>query len=479
MTNGDNLSKWKVEMCNETAYTFVCKKPWTGNKGGRNGTNSPRSSGPGSGTDEDFIVKPSLDADPLFPYEFKGNRYAVMYDAGKVKFVQARMRCENMKSKLASIHSREEVEFLKRVVVSNSTLMVDAWIGLVHKVTGTGGVPSWVDGSPYDYKNFAPLEPKYDEEGDFCGQIMTNGDNLSKWKVEMCNETAYAYVCKKPGNGRIGGGKGSGAKGLKVKPTTDANAVFPYNFKGNKYAIIYRAGKVVFVQARSECQNLHGELASIHSKEEAEFLKSVMQSNGTLMEDAWIGLVYKVNDIDALKTWVDGSPWDYENFALGEPRYQDKGDFCGQIATNGDEFSKWKVVNCREGAHIFVCQERKVDGKGRGSGGGKCRGSDGDKGRGCGGWRGSGSESTEEYPPTRRPPKPATLPPEEPPALPPLGRYGTELPEPESTTEESLPDSPDPDPEDSNSGPDRRVSSPYGSISEYDLTVEEKGCYPV
>ncbi|KIH69241.1 hypothetical protein ANCDUO_00426 [Ancylostoma duodenale] len=44
-------------------------------------------------------------------------------------------------------------------------------------------------------------------------QIITNGDELSKWKVVKCSETAYAYVCKKAGSGNTGGGYGSGNSG--------------------------------------------------------------------------------------------------------------------------------------------------------------------------------------------------------------------------------------------------------------------------
>ncbi|RCN37679.1 lectin C-type domain protein [Ancylostoma caninum] len=334
----ENFGKWKAANCSDDIKAYMCKKPKYGRGRGESGIAS--NVGVNAGTHE------------TFPHVFKGYQYAIMYDSRKVRFVQARMKCEDLGAQLASIHSREEVEFLKSVVQSNSTLMEDAWSGLVQTVTATVSPLKWIDESPVDYKNFASLEPKYFEDGTYCGQIMTNGDNLSKWKVEKCDAAAYVYVCKKSASGRNGGRKGSGSEDSKLKPNTDANALFPYNFKGNKYAII----------------------------------------------------------------------------------------------TNGDEFSKWKVVNCNEGAHIFVCQARKVDGEGRGSGGGK----------------GSGNESKEEDPDTTEPT--TRRPPRGPPTLTP-----------------PLPDIPDPNPsEDPDQCSDPSVCSIYRIISEdSDSTVEEKGCYPV
>ncbi|EYB89613.1 hypothetical protein Y032_0230g2988 [Ancylostoma ceylanicum] len=471
ITNGDALSKWRVADCSEDAYTFVCKKSSSDNGSGGEGPGGSGGGGTGGGSGEDPNTKPSPDTDPRFPHEFKGDKYAIQYEPGKVKFVQARTQCENMGAELASIHSRQEAEFLKGVMQSNSTLMEDAWIGMVYTISATSANKKWIDNSPFDYKNFAPGEPKSFSEGDYCGQIMTEGDNLSKWKVVDCSEEAYTFVCKKSsnsnGNGGHGpGGSGGGGKGggsgedPNTKPYPGLDPAFPHQHKHNKYGVIYDPEKITFVQARVKCQNMNGELASIHSKSEVEFLKRVIQSNSTLMEDAWIGLIRTLGKTGGDHKWVDGSRFDYKNFAKGEPKYYTEGAYCGQMITNGDELSKWKMVDCAESAYTFVCKKRKNDGKGKdpgGSGGGPKD-------------KPNNIDSPEEDPDTtRRPrPRPATPAPVEPP--------GVILPE-DYTTTESYPDATQPPHCNPNTAdPDDPSCKP---ISEYDPIVEEKGCYPV
>ncbi|EYC26688.1 hypothetical protein Y032_0010g910 [Ancylostoma ceylanicum] len=351
MSDGENLGKWKTTDCSDDAHIYVCKKPW---------------------------IPPSVPSgDPMFPHVFKDSKFGIFND--KVTFIQARMKCEEMGAELASIHSKREIEFLKGVMQSRSVYMEDSWIGMIHTVTHTGATSRWVDSTPFDFKNFAPNEPKYQKYGDLCGQMMSNGDELSKWRVVDCTDTAYAYVCKKPKNGR-GGGRGrtvipnnpdpgSQEDGPTPRPDPSKDG-FPYRFKGDKYAVNYDPNKVKFVEARVRCQNMNGELASFHSKDEIDFVKSIMQSNSTVMEDAWIGLVYDVTATGTNTKWLDGSRYDFTNYAIGEPKYDGTGQFCGQIVTNGAEFSKWKVVDCSSDAYVYVCKKTKSDNN---NGGGKTK----------------------------------------------------------------------------------------------------------
>ncbi|RCN37677.1 lectin C-type domain protein [Ancylostoma caninum] len=264
--------------------------------------------------------------------------------------------------------------------------MEDSWIGLLRKVTDVAGENKWVDNTPFDYRDFGHLEPKYEGTGDFCGQIITNGDELSKWKVVKCDKNASAYVCKKAGSGKTTGGDSSGpdseadrTKGPFVEPLTGTGP-FPHEFKGNKYGIFYDPEKVTFLKARLNCRSIDGELASIHSKEEVEFLKSIVQLNSTLMEDAWIGMVYNVSSTDVQKKWVDESAFDYSNFAPLEPKFSEDGVYCGQIITNGDELSKWQVVKCDKNASAYVCKKAGSGNTGGGDSSGQDSGADRTKG---------------------------------------------------------------------------------------------------
>ncbi|KAL6740729.1 hypothetical protein Aduo_014055 [Ancylostoma duodenale] len=307
-------------------------------------------------------------------------------------------------------------------------------------------------------------------------QIITNGDELSKWKVVKCSETAYAYVCKKAGSGNTGGGYGSGNSGGghgsgntggghgsgntggvdgsdPGSGTGKDTGPFPHQFKGNKFGIFYYPEKVTFLQARFNCCCRLLLLTAVAIQHVPYYFlvtltsSSIVQSNSTLMEDAWIGMVYSVSSTDVKKTWVDESPFDYSNFAPLESKFSTEGVYCGQIIGNGDKFSKWKIVDCSEEAHTYVCKKTSPP---------------------------KPATPAPTNAPTARPPPRRTWPPPPPPTLPP----------PEDTTTEPATDIPNPDPatcDPDPTTPDSEVPPECRPvyISEYDQTVKEKGCYPV
>lgn len=49
-------------------------------------------------------------------------------------------------------------------------------------------------------------------------------------------------------------------------------------------------------------------------------LEKLMEQNGIKVMDMWIGLIHKSNKL----SWVDGSPVDYEDWALGEPDHDEE-----------------------------------------------------------------------------------------------------------------------------------------------------------
>ncbi|CAD5984109.1 C-type lectin domain-containing protein [Planktothrix agardhii] len=64
--------------------------------------------------------------------------------------------------------------------------------------------------------------------------------------------------------------------------------------------------------ARSQANNVGGELVSIHDREKSQFLADTYSG-----EYLWIGLL-KVN---GYWTWSDGTVFDFPNWAPGEPSY--------------------------------------------------------------------------------------------------------------------------------------------------------------
>ena len=67
--------------------------------------------------------------------------------------------------------------------------------------------------------------------------------------------------------------------------------------------------------SRSECSSLGGMLASIHSKEEDEFIFSLIRPHTERYFGlTWIGASWVSRGVFE---WDDSSPWDYQNWAEG------------------------------------------------------------------------------------------------------------------------------------------------------------------
>ena len=87
----------------------------------------------------------------------------------------------------------------------------------------------------------------------------------------------------------------------------------------------------------------HGEtvhLASIHSQQENDFIKSLSSDGG----EQWIGLTDHNTQSNLFK-WIDRSPYrDFSNWAPNEPNHATVDEDCGAMKPDG----KWIDVACRK-----------------------------------------------------------------------------------------------------------------------------------
>ena len=94
-------------------------------------------------------------------------------------------------------------------------------------------------------------------------------------------------------------------------------------------------------------------LVSIHSEEEHQFVVGLDGSAGW----AWLGGRRDPGN-DSNWVWSDGTPWDYRNWALGEPNNPGKQD-CSRTWVFGhlsSEQSKWDDYYCNN-MQTFVCKK--------------------------------------------------------------------------------------------------------------------------
>nr|ACO82046.1 C-type lectin 13 [Perca flavescens] len=105
-------------------------------------------------------------------------------------WVDAEHFCKATGGNLASVHSEEEHEFLRTFIHQVSGENRRTWIGGFDSVQP--GVWMWSDGSPFDYKSWAPGEPNNGGGTEHCLEI----NYKDKWNDNECNKI-FPFLCSK------------------------------------------------------------------------------------------------------------------------------------------------------------------------------------------------------------------------------------------------------------------------------------------
>eukprot|EP00092_Neocalanus_flemingeri_P019105 GFUD01020695.1.p1 GENE.GFUD01020695.1~~GFUD01020695.1.p1 ORF type:complete len:187 (+),score=32.94 GFUD01020695.1:219-779(+) len=106
---------------------------------------------------------------------------------------------------------------------------------------------------------------------------------------------------------------------------------------------------------REDCKRQGGDLASIHSMEENDFIVSFHQDN-----PIWTG--GSITEKDGQFRWLDGSDWDFENWDEGEP---DKKKFgkthheCVFVGDNPNNLGLWWDGVCKWSYRKYDCVCKK------------------------------------------------------------------------------------------------------------------------
>ncbi|XP_059244855.1 low affinity immunoglobulin epsilon Fc receptor isoform X1 [Mustela nigripes] len=99
-----------------------------------------------------------------------------------------------------------------------------------------------------------------------------------------------------------------------------------------------------WIQARFACSKLQGQLVSIHSQEEQDFLARHANRKGT-----WIGL--RDLDREGEFIWMDKEPLNYSNWRPGEPNNGGQGEDCVMMQGSG----QWNDAFCGSWLDGWVC----------------------------------------------------------------------------------------------------------------------------
>ncbi|KAM6919233.1 macrophage mannose receptor 1-like [Xenentodon cancila] len=231
---------------------------------------------------------------------------------------EARDYCKAIGGDLLSIHNAAEL----RVGRGGK-----GWIGLHVIDTNIGYV--WTDGTPFNYQHWQEGEPNDFNNDEKCVEfVIHQWDEQGSWNDLNC-ESYNDWICQI-------------RAGVTPKPPPN-DTVVEYNttadgwliWKGKQY-FINRHSKSM-EEARHLCQQRHGDLVSIESKEENNFLwKQVSRSYGSY----YIGLSV---DLDGSFWWMDGTPLTFQRWDENQPNTKAYDENCVIMTYH---MGYWGTTNC-------------------------------------------------------------------------------------------------------------------------------------
>ncbi|KAM9823316.1 secretory phospholipase A2 receptor-like isoform 1-T1 [Syngnathus typhle] len=206
--------------------------------------------------------------------------------------------CVGMGGNLLSITSSAEEEFVKGTMGKDTPF----WLGLSNqkcdkfwcRFEGESQKLTWSDGETMNHTNWASNQL---ESADVASCAYVNQGGMGepgKWRSGSCL-SSLAYMCKRPLNCP----KCSPKSGPAVMKTSDCHK---NTFRYGDYCYHYEKTVKTFEGAEKFCLGWGGHLASVHSKEEAQFVYDHSQTSIS----AFVGLKKEDDDYE----WSDGTTYD-------------------------------------------------------------------------------------------------------------------------------------------------------------------------
>jgi len=116
------------------------------------------------------------------------------------------------------------------------------------------------------------------------------------------------------------------------------------SFENNCYRLLDNSGSHYrdINQCKQECEASGGNLTSIHSQEENDFLVELLRPTkaGFAEQTTWIGAVKRGESFE----WMDGSMMDFSNWRSGHPNDGGNCILLGYYPSNPDQWDDWTCV---------------------------------------------------------------------------------------------------------------------------------------
>ncbi|KAG5852543.1 hypothetical protein ANANG_G00063540 [Anguilla anguilla] len=257
--------------------------------------------------------------------------------------------CKMLGADLASVHSAEELKFIKGRMEKLSQGS-EWWIGL--SLDPVSKEYRWTDESPLDYQNWARGSSHQSPVTNSACVYMSPPSGA--WSAGQCTEWR-GYVCKR---------RTVSVSEIPREPHLIGGCPEKWLYFGHKCLLLHFPkspddGKS-WKDAQAICSSFQGSLVAIENEIEQAYITMLLASGSP---SVWIGL----RDEDTMN-WVNGKPLIYTNWSPIEPEssvsdYDGRADIdeplCTLLSSNHNIHltGKWYDEKCAERGYGFVCQK--------------------------------------------------------------------------------------------------------------------------
>ncbi|XP_053155223.1 secretory phospholipase A2 receptor [Hemicordylus capensis] len=236
---------------------------------------------------------------------------------------EAEALCQDFGAHLASFTHVSEEDFISKLLNTMFHNVEDRqfWIGLTKRNQLSGGSWEWSDGTPV---TFAFLEnANVEDDVRNCAAFKVNGTVL----LLHC-QSEHEWICKIP-------------KGVKPKiPQWYINEPSWFYYQGAEY--LFHVSASDWATFQFVCGWLHGDIVTIHSSKEQEFIQNRIKKQSKANNNWWIAL-HSVSPDEGFR-WADDTPLLYQNWEGGaESLIYAQGEKCGFISS---ETGLWGFADC-------------------------------------------------------------------------------------------------------------------------------------
>ncbi|XP_059166188.1 C-type mannose receptor 2-like isoform X2 [Physella acuta] len=271
---------------------------------------------------------------PSFIWENRnGTNLYYMFVTTPLSWYDARDYCRANNGNLTSVTSQEEQDYL---AVHTSSFIDHCWIGLTDE--REVGVWQWEDETPVTYTNWDHILLQPDTwSQEYC--TVMGKLNFPTWHDVHCF-LPYPFVCKR-----------TPVTGIQVTQMTDTTTKSPSfiweNRNSTNLYYMFVPTRLSWYDARDYCRANNGNLTSVTSQEEQDYLASRMSF---AKDCTWIGF----SDESGIWKWEDGSLVKYTNWDRNVSDLDNRtNEHCAIIAIYN--VAMWQGASCKS-SYQFMCK---------------------------------------------------------------------------------------------------------------------------